>query len=165
MAVPTRFMRDWVQSNYADRIRLLWVEEDEKVNRVDIVVQVANRPTAQRPGQDGAARLGNGAASAAAPSQFGNRARNGRDDGDRAAAVVCDISAPLDPRFTFENFIVGKPNELAYAVQSALPLWRRRPRQDSFDARDRLADPQARAQPKGRLSLGRKVHVPVRAGA
>ena len=60
MAVPTRFMRDWVQSNYADRIRLLWVEEDEQVNRVDIVVQVANRPTAMRPGQDGVARLGNG---------------------------------------------------------------------------------------------------------
>ena len=27
-----------------------------------------------------------------------------------------NISAPLDPRFTFENFIVGKPNELAFAA-------------------------------------------------
>ena len=27
-----------------------------------------------------------------------------------------DISAPLDPRFTFENFVVGKPNELAHAA-------------------------------------------------
>ena len=27
-----------------------------------------------------------------------------------------DISAPLDPRFTFENFVVGKPNELANAA-------------------------------------------------
>ena len=26
------------------------------------------------------------------------------------------ISAPLDPRFTFDNFVVGKPNELAYAA-------------------------------------------------
>jgi chromosomal replication initiator protein len=26
------------------------------------------------------------------------------------------VSAPLDPRFTFENFVVGKPNELAYAA-------------------------------------------------
>jgi chromosomal replication initiator protein len=26
------------------------------------------------------------------------------------------LSAPLDPRFTFENFIVGKPNELAHAA-------------------------------------------------
>jgi chromosomal replication initiator protein len=27
-----------------------------------------------------------------------------------------DIGAPLDPRFTFANFIVGKPNELAFAA-------------------------------------------------
>ena len=27
-----------------------------------------------------------------------------------------DVSAPLDPRFTFENFVVGKSNELAYAA-------------------------------------------------
>jgi chromosomal replication initiator protein len=27
-----------------------------------------------------------------------------------------DISARLDPRLTFENFVVGKPNELAYAA-------------------------------------------------
>src|SRR5258708_33790146 len=27
-----------------------------------------------------------------------------------------NLSAPLDPRFTFENFIVGKPNELAHAA-------------------------------------------------
>ena len=26
------------------------------------------------------------------------------------------LSAPLDPRFTFENFVVGKPNELAHAA-------------------------------------------------
>ncbi len=27
-----------------------------------------------------------------------------------------EVGAPLDPRFTFENFIVGKPNELAHAA-------------------------------------------------
>src|SRR6202167_4639897 len=33
-----------------------------------------------------------------------------------AAAEEKDVSAPLDPRFTFENFIVGKPNEMAHAA-------------------------------------------------
>jgi chromosomal replication initiator protein len=32
------------------------------------------------------------------------------------AEVGANLSAPLDPRFTFENFIVGKPNELAHAA-------------------------------------------------
>jgi len=113
MAVPTRFMRDWVQSNYADRIRLLWVEEDEQVNRVDIVVQVPNRPTTARPAQGAGARVGNGASGSIAPSHSSIRARGG---GVTVDAAVCEISAPLDPRFTFENFIVGKPNELAYAA-------------------------------------------------
>jgi chromosomal replication initiator protein len=27
-----------------------------------------------------------------------------------------ELSSPLDPRFTFESFVVGKPNELAYAA-------------------------------------------------
>ena len=33
-----------------------------------------------------------------------------------AAEGQADISAPLDPRLTFENFVVGKSNELAYAA-------------------------------------------------
>jgi len=114
MAVPTRFMRDWVQSNYADRIRLLWVEEDEQVSRVDIVVQVPHRPSPGRPEHDGATHTGNGTGGPAVSPRTARRARHG--DGVKVEAVACEISAPLDPRFTFENFIVGKPNELAYAA-------------------------------------------------
>src|SRR5260370_21106793 len=33
-----------------------------------------------------------------------------------SADAAANLSAPLDPRFTFENFIVGKPNELAHAA-------------------------------------------------
>ena len=44
MAVPTRFMRDWVQSNYAARIRELWAEEDGALAGIEIVVQPPARP-------------------------------------------------------------------------------------------------------------------------
>ena len=50
------------------------------------------------------------------------------------------------------------------AVQPAVPLRRRRARQDPSDARDRLARPQARLRSQGHLSFGRKVHVPVHPG-
>ncbi|NPC66563.1 hypothetical protein HNW77_09185, partial [Komagataeibacter sp. AV436] len=33
----------------------------------------------------------------------------------RQAEVRSDLAAPLEPRFTFDTFIVGKPNEFAYA--------------------------------------------------
>jgi chromosomal replication initiator protein len=42
--------------------------------------------------------------------------------GNRVSAAVGTernddgLSAPLDPRFTFQNFVVGKPNEFAYAA-------------------------------------------------
>jgi chromosomal replication initiator protein len=38
IAVPTRFMRDWVLTHYADRIRALWVGENPHVQSVEIVV-------------------------------------------------------------------------------------------------------------------------------
>ena len=38
MGVPTRFLRDWVATHYADRIRSLWAKENASINTVDIVV-------------------------------------------------------------------------------------------------------------------------------
>ncbi|MEQ9244927.1 MAG: DnaA N-terminal domain-containing protein, partial [Nitratireductor sp.] len=45
LAVPTRFMRDWVASNYAERLSTLWGEEDPTIGGIEIVVQPPARPT------------------------------------------------------------------------------------------------------------------------
>jgi chromosomal replication initiator protein len=116
MAVPTRFMRDWVQSNYAEQIRLLWGDEDEQIRKVEIVVLPPNRP-APKPGSE----LRSPGAAETAEAGAG-RTRGVAGNGYGGANLVNDpeshraISAPLDPRFTFDNFVVGKPNELAYAA-------------------------------------------------
>ncbi len=116
MAVPTRFMRDWVQSNYAERIGVLWHDEDDAVRKVEIVILPAPRPTPKpgaEPETDDTGRFARATAEASRTSaRRGDLARESgaRSESDR------DISAPLDPRFTFENFVVGKPNELAYAA-------------------------------------------------
>jgi chromosomal replication initiator protein len=109
MAVPSRFMRDWVNGNYADRLRDLWSDERESVRAVEIVVQ----PPARARANDGHAGGGANTAEAAAASA----------QAVAAPAVAApsperwsELSAPLDPRFTFDNFVVGKPNELAYAA-------------------------------------------------
>jgi chromosomal replication initiator protein len=125
LAVPTRFMRDWVASNYAERLHVLWSEEDPEIAGIEVVVQPQARPT-PKPGagamQAGVAELRsaqphNGTAAtpapcnavSSAPAKQGVAASAGGGSRD-------DISAPLDPRFTFDNFVVGKPNELAYAA-------------------------------------------------
>jgi chromosomal replication initiator protein len=103
IGVPTRFLRDWVAAHYSDRIRALWNGENPAISVIDIFVS--------------------GTAAGAGASLRDTRTREEptviAPAAVAPAAVTdekCDISAPLDPRFTFENFVVGKPNELAHAA-------------------------------------------------
>ncbi|MCR9212766.1 MAG: chromosomal replication initiator protein DnaA [Proteobacteria bacterium] len=106
MTLPTRFLRDWVINNYATRIRKLWQTEDEKVQSIDFQVKPLQKKAAS-PGKTTSIGLGE------APTTF-----NGKQP-DIAAANSAEraaLAAQLDPRFTFENFVVGKSNELAHAA-------------------------------------------------
>ena len=87
--VPTVFFGDWVSRNFSDPIRQLFSKSGVAVDRLEFKVS--------------------------APSKFvpvGRKApvkiRPTQDD---------EVpSAPLDARFTFDSFVVGKPNELAHAA-------------------------------------------------
>jgi chromosomal replication initiator protein len=102
VSVPTRFVRDWVAQNYADRITAVWNQLNTEVRRIEIVVD-ATRPSEDRTLPKGA--------TAVKPSAEVEDAPPPTPVDDRNA-----ISAPLDPRFTFKNFVVGKPNEFAHAA-------------------------------------------------
>ena len=91
ISVPTRFTRDWIESQYSERLVSLWTLEASSVKGVDVFVL----------GDD---EQDNQALPAASPAAI------------RETEAQNNISAPLDPRFKFENFIVGKPNELAFAA-------------------------------------------------
>jgi len=93
MSVPTRFMRDWVVSHYAEKIRAAWSEESGAEPQIDILV----RPSGQ---VAPILKSGPGAPVQEKPIDQG----------------LAEAGAPLDPRCTFDNFVVGKANELAYAA-------------------------------------------------
>ena len=101
MTVPTRFMRDWIVSNYADRMRELWMEEVPRLRSVDIHVRPAD------PARAAARAMVRSASDDTEPPP----ARKASSDETDA-----ELGARLDPRFRFENFVVGKSNELAYAA-------------------------------------------------
>lgn len=104
IAVPTRFIRDWVVQHYSDRLRQLLAGELPEFKAVEIVVDSARAPAEM----EAAAAFGGGGravAAIAAPLEP-----------PPPPPGVDDVSAPLDPRFTFANFVVGKSNELAYAA-------------------------------------------------
>jgi len=107
MTVPTRFMRDWVMNHYADRIRELWRGEIGKLKTINIQVRTADAARQPRPANGASPAAHNGTANPAAAAP---RPATSFEEADR------ELSAPLDTRFTFENFIVGKSNELAHAA-------------------------------------------------
>lgn len=109
--VPTRFMRDWIRTHYADRIRALWSGENPGVQSVEIVVAAPTR-TEPAVSDAAAAPLADSAEEPVAELVIEPVPASVAGGDERAD----EMSAPLDPRFTFENFVVGKPNELAFAA-------------------------------------------------
>lgn len=105
LTVPTRFMREWILTNYADNILRFWCLEEGTVQAVDVFV----RPEAPQAAQSYTQQS---AVVAMHESAHGQQVAANEDKPLSPDA----ISAPLDPRYTFENFIVGKPNELAHAA-------------------------------------------------
>ncbi len=127
LAVPTRFMRDWVVGNYKKTILALWREEDEAILSAEIVVQPPRpKEDAKAFARPERATVAASDAPQAGPASAGRRAAQDLDakqngaqpnrDGLRREPAQADVSAPLDPRLTFDNYVVGKPNEFAYAA-------------------------------------------------
>jgi chromosomal replication initiator protein len=114
IAVPTRFMQDWVRQHYADRIKSLWRAENKAVRLVDVVVQTSvAAPSASTNGTGAQFARAAAAPAIPRPASAGFAApplsRAGQDETE-------DFGAPLDPRFTFQSFVTGKSNEFAAAA-------------------------------------------------
>ena len=139
VALPTRFLRDWVKANYGDRLLSLWHAENRRVTRVSIVVAEPLRQAAEKGrgeakrGAECTASVPEEAAERSAgcrqSANGGERTRANREgaralrdsplpgaEDDNASDPGKEVSAPLDPRFTFPNFVVGKPNAFAHAA-------------------------------------------------
>lgn len=89
---PTKFLSEWVSRHFADDIMGELARQGAQVERLRFDI------TPQRVSEDRVNK-----AKAATIPAAAQTARN-------------DLGAPLDPRFTFSNFVVGKPNELAHAA-------------------------------------------------
>lgn len=88
--VPTRFVRDWVKTHYADSLVKLWSKHNGPTARIEWVV-------------------GNGTTKPAALVIDSASVANENAQGVSEES----LSSALDPRFTFDTFITGASNELA----------------------------------------------------
>ncbi len=99
LMLPSRFLRDWVHAQYGDRLASLWRSELPSIRRVDL--QVA-------PSVDAGAEP-------ARPTSTRSIGMPARPIRPEPSDTRSDLTQPLDPRFTFDSFVVGKPNEFAHA--------------------------------------------------
>ncbi|MGC1750333.1 MAG: DnaA N-terminal domain-containing protein, partial [Pseudolabrys sp.] len=49
LSVPTRFLKSWIQSHYAERVLACWQAQDGKVTRVELIVRSAVLKSAMLP--------------------------------------------------------------------------------------------------------------------
>ena len=118
LSVPTRFLRTWIQAHYSEHVLVKWQAEEPTITRLELSVRsAAIRPLAIKP----------------KPSEPVHMGRELRDiDGGETRASVPFMSvhealggSPLDPRLTFESFIVGRSNTLAHAAAKQVATSRR----------------------------------------
>lgn len=100
LSAPSAFLADWVATNFGDRLRLHFARLRPGVRDVclRVATSVADAPL-QKTDSDSAPAL--------VPAASGSTA-------------VPGLSLPLEPRYSFENFVVGKSNELAYNAALAV---------------------------------------------
>jgi chromosomal replication initiator protein len=121
LSVPTRFLKSWIGSHYSEQLLACWQAEDEAIKRIEITMRSAvirPLPPKARP------------AEAAPPMR---EMREHRTNGAEPRGPAGPVSAvhealggsPLDPRLTFESFVVGRSNTLAHAAAKQVAQGRR----------------------------------------
>jgi chromosomal replication initiator protein len=128
LAAPARFIRDWIVTHYLDRIHTLWKAENAAVGSISLVIAPA-LSEAMNPVEDAVFPVSESSLDESAeptgaeptdaeptPVVNGRRGHARTQPTDGAEAQVEQDAGALDPRLTFENFVVGKPNEFAHAA-------------------------------------------------
>ena len=122
--VTSPFVRDWITTHYGDCLLRNWndsavpdADNGEKggdgqnqqcVHKQRLLLQVAHTHLREAGNGESGADGGEGGGSAAVGRKGAGEWRNEQ--------VQEEGGSPLDERFTFENFVVGKSNELAYTA-------------------------------------------------
>lgn len=112
LSAPTTYRRNHIVAQYQERIRMLWRQVDPNVQTVEIIVD----PAAQ-----GATVTSPGQTSAGLPSATLSKKSHGLGKPTlrpslpaRALNILADTEP--DPQLTFDRFVVGGSNRLAFAA-------------------------------------------------
>lgn len=118
ICVPTRFMRNWVIAHYSDRIHKIWEKKNPGIRQVNFVVQTIQEESHGLYNPSCRSLLKKISSSPAPQNIYQSGVNSIIANNNDFITNNNDqsISVPLNPQFTFENFVVGKTNEFAYAA-------------------------------------------------
>lgn len=120
LSVPTKFLRNWIQQHFIEKIMAHFQKEDARLQRVSIVMRSASLRTAPRPEAPKAAEQVRKFASQEAPAAL-------RPMGDVGIKPIearvqeghegdLQVGSPLDKRLVLGAFQVGRSNVMAHAA-------------------------------------------------
>lgn len=103
VTAPNRFMRDWIATHCSEELLDLLKRHHPKILALDVVVAAAPLGGTESHFKKGSSSI---PATLSAPSP----------PLDETDSIQQELSSRLEPRYVFDSFVVGKPNELAYAA-------------------------------------------------
>ena len=120
LSVGSKFIRDRVNAQFADRLRAIWAGEAPAITTVHVVVGHSGDAIEllDEPESAGVEPIEAEAGSFISDTNLSSghvMAAPSVSSGVSGESLK-GLSAPLDHRFTFDNFITGTPNELAFAA-------------------------------------------------
>lgn len=108
LSVPTRFLKSWIQSHYAEQVLACWQAERSEVQRIEIVLRSCIlRSATTEPKSD--------------PQDSNGHAR----PLEKATEQANGGGSPLDPRLTFDTLVIGRSNTLAQAASKQVAMGKR----------------------------------------
>jgi chromosomal replication initiator protein len=116
VSVPVKFLKNWIQSHYSEQLLACAQAQLEGIERVEITLRQpgpAGRPASEQTVRDAGEADAGRAAPAAGGRPQGIAARPPLSLGRTQAAGL--EGSPLDPRYTFESFVMSSSNRMAHA--------------------------------------------------
>jgi chromosomal replication initiator protein len=123
VSVPTRFLKSWITSHYAERLLALWVEERPSTIQVEVIVRTAVRSKTASPPPPADADAPPPARTAASASTRPQVPPPAPQTTARRAPPEPEgnfSGSPVDPRYGFDNFCDGAANRLVFAAAQAV---------------------------------------------